>query len=417
MDLSWLNDPPAGGHGFIRARAGHFVDGRGKRLRFLATNFTFGSCFPDHDTADKLAARLASLGINCIRFHHTDNQVAPRGIWKAGTPKKNEFDPGQLDRLDYFIAALKRHGIYADINLHISRNYWEGEDFPDGLASDSERQEKLPNYGKGLDKINDQMIRMQRDYARALLTHVNPYTGTSYAKEPGVAIVEINNENSLLQLKVSSLPDYYRADVLRKWNLWLKARYGSSEKLAAAWGGREEPGTNLLPVRLVSQGARISPSPTPRRHAVLVTSHPNTPSPRGKARGEEAPSPICRETRVSLIKVPEVSWHAQLQWPGLTLEEGRLYTLEFSARSDHPRRLPLSTRFAKPDWHNCGLAEEAELGPEWKTFSYAFRAAHVEPGAVRFDMVVGGGPVGDFWLKNLDACAAAARSGSSRARP
>ena len=125
----------------------------------------------------------------------------PRGIWKAGTPKKNEFDPGQLDRLDYFIAALKRHGIYANINLHISRNYWEGEDFPDGLASNRERQEKLPNYGKGLDKINDQMIRMQRDYARALLTHVNPYTGTNYAKEPCVAIVEINNENSLLQLK------------------------------------------------------------------------------------------------------------------------------------------------------------------------------------------------------------------------
>jgi len=140
VDVSWLNDPPAGGHGFVRARDGHFVDGRGKRLRFLASNFTFGSCFPGHDTADKLAARLASLGLNCIRFHHTDNQVAPGGIWKAGTPKKNQFDPAQFDRLDYFISALKRHGIYADLNLHISRNYWEGEDFPDGLAGDRERQ-------------------------------------------------------------------------------------------------------------------------------------------------------------------------------------------------------------------------------------------------------------------------------------
>src|SRR5512137_1636798 len=237
VDVSWLNDRPAGAQGFVRAREGHFVDGRGKRLRFLASNFTFGSCFPDHDTADKLAARLASLGINCIRFHHTDNQVAPHGIWKAGTPKKNEFDPDQLDRLDYFIAALKRHGIYANINLHISRNYWEGEDFPDGLANNRERQEKLPNYGKAIDKINDQMIRMQRDYARALLTHVNPYTKTSYAKEPCVAIVEINNENTLLQLKVASLPEYYRAEVLKKWNVWLKARFGSTEKLAAAWGG------------------------------------------------------------------------------------------------------------------------------------------------------------------------------------
>jgi hypothetical protein len=385
VDVSWLNDRPAGGHGFVRARDGHFVDGRGRRLRFLASNFTFGSCFPDHDAADKLAARLASLGINCIRFHHTDNQVAPRGIWKAGTPKKNEFDPGQLDRLDYFIAALKRHGIYANINLHISRNYWEGEDFPDGLASNRERQAQLPNYGKAIDKINDQMIRMQRDYARALLTHVNPYTQSSYAKEPGVAIVEINNENSLLQLKVASLPEYYRADVLKKWNQWLKARYGSTKKLTAAWGGREELGTNLLPARLTTQGGQY-----------LAVTNGN-----------------AGETRISLLKAPEVSWHAQLHWAGLTLQEGQLYTLEFNARSELPRRLPLSTRLDKADWHNCGLAEDAELGPQWRTFSYAFRAAHLEPGAVRFDIVVGGGPVGDFWIKNLTLC----RGGSLGLKP
>lgn len=373
VDVSWLNERPAGGHGFVRARDGHFVDGRGKRLRFLASNFTFGSCFPDHDTADKLAARLASLGINCIRFHHTDNSVAPRGIWKAGTPKKNEFDPGQLDRVDYFIAALKRHGIYANLNLHISRNYWEGEDFPDGLASNRERQEQLPHYGKGLDKINDQMIRMQRDYARALLTHTNPYTHTRYAKEPCVAIVEINNENSLLQLKVASLPDYYRAEVLKKWNLWLKARHGSTEKLTAAWGGREELGPNLLPSKLSTQGSQ---------HLTVTNDS-------------------AGETHVTLLKTSDVSWQVQLHWTGLTLQEGQLYTVEFSGRSERPRRLPLSTRLGKADWHNCGLAEDAELGPQWKTFSYAFRAARAEPGAVRFDMVVGGGPVGDFWIKNL----------------
>src|SRR6476620_7112707 len=55
VDVSWLNDAPAGGSGFVRVRDGHFVDGRGRRLRFLASNFTFGSCFPDHGTADKLA--------------------------------------------------------------------------------------------------------------------------------------------------------------------------------------------------------------------------------------------------------------------------------------------------------------------------------------------------------------------------
>jgi hypothetical protein len=371
-DVSWLNDAPAGKSGFVRAKDGHFVDGRGKRIKFLATNFTFASAFPDHDTADKLAARLASLGINCIRFHHMDNQTAPRGIWKPGTPKKNEFDLDQLDRLDYFIAALKKRGIYANINLHVSRNYWEGEDFPDGLASDRERRDLLPQYGKGLDKINDQMIRMQRDYARALLTHVNPYTKTAYAAEPCVAIVEINNENSLLQLKVSSLPDYYRNDILKKWNAWLKARYGSAEKLLVAWGGSEKLGENLLPAKCSTQGGENF-----------------------KVTTEGA------EMRVVIKKLPATTWLAQLHWTGLTLEEGKLYTVEFAARSDAPRKLPLSTRLQKTDWHNCGLNEDAELTPQWKNFSFTFRAARVEPASVRFDFVLGGGPTGEFRLKDL----------------
>lgn len=373
VDLAWLNDAPAGRHGFVRCSEGRFVDGGGKRIKFLATNFTFASCFPDHDTADKLAARLASLGINCVRFHHMDNQSAPRGIWKAGTPKKTEFDPGQIDRLDYFIAALKQRGIYANLNLHVSRAYWEGEDFPDGLADDAERREKLPRYGKGLDKINDQMIRMQRDYARALLGHVNPYTKTAYAEEPCVAIVEINNENTLLQLKVAALPDYYRNDIVKKWNAWLKARYGTNEKLVAAWGGSEDLGANLLPGKWSTQGGE--------------SFHATTD---GKG-----------EMHVSIKSLPTVNWQAQLHWTGLTLEEGRLYTLEFAGRSDAPRTLPLSTRLQKADWHNCGLNEDAELTPQWKTFSYTFRAARVEPGAVRFDFVLGDGPLGDFQIKDL----------------
>lgn len=373
LDVSWLNERVAGEQGFVRVKDGHLVDGGGKRLRFLATNFTFASCFPEHATADQLAVRLASLGINCIRFHHTDNQTAPSGIWKAGTAKKNEIDPEQLDRLDYFIAALKRHGIYSNINLHISRNYWEGEDFPDGLATAKERHERMPNYGKGIDKINEQMIRMQRDYARTLLTHVNPYTHTSYAKEPCVAIVEINNENTLLELNVPLLPEYYRADVLKKWNAWLRTRYGSADKLLAAWGGREEMGPNILTAGPTVQGGQY------------VTA--------GSGSGGES--------RFALLKAPEVSWHAQLHWAGLTLEEGQLYTLEFSGRSDAPRQVPLSARINKEDWHNCGLSENLQLLPQWQKFSYTFRATRVEPGAVRLDMVLGDGPAGGFELKGL----------------
>ncbi len=40
VDMSALNAEPAGKHGFVRIEGGHFVDGRGRRLRLFGTNIT-----------------------------------------------------------------------------------------------------------------------------------------------------------------------------------------------------------------------------------------------------------------------------------------------------------------------------------------------------------------------------------------
>jgi len=371
LDVSWLNDCPAGRTGFVQVQDGHFVDGGGKRIRFLGVNFTFASDFPSHEDAGKIAARLASLGVNIIRFHHMDNHAAPGGIWKNGEPQLDVFDPGQLDRLDYFIAQLKARGIYADLNLHVSRNYWEGADFADGLTA-RDRRQQLPQYGKGVDKINDQMIAMQQDYARKLLTHENPYTKTTYALEPAVAMVEINNENSLLQLQVASLPEYYRKEVLQKWNAWLKDRYDSSSRLLQAWGGSAPLGENITRGKWSGQG----------------NNNYNLRQENG-------------ELTVTVSALTPESWQMQIHQTDLTLEAGKIYTLEFSARSQAPRKLPVAVRLQKADWHNCGLDDSADLTPDWSTFSYTFRATKVESAAVRISFILGNGPTGEFSIKNL----------------
>ncbi len=36
--------------------------------------------------------------------------------------------------------------------------------------------------------IGDRMLELQREYARQLLTHHNPYTGSEYRNEPAIAI-------------------------------------------------------------------------------------------------------------------------------------------------------------------------------------------------------------------------------------
>ena len=209
VDMSFLNPSPAGAQGWVTVKDSHFVDGGGTPIRFFGTNLTFSSAFPDKETATNIAARLSKMGYNVVRFHHMDMRKAPDGIWQENMM---DFDEGQLDKLDWLIFQLKQKGIYADINLHVSRNY-PGSDYTINNF----------NFGKGIDQFYRPYIDMQREYANRILTHVNKYTGTKYVDEPAVAFVEINNENSLLS-NWRLLPQLNRdhsAALIKHWNNWL----------------------------------------------------------------------------------------------------------------------------------------------------------------------------------------------------
>ena len=75
LDYSYLLDAPAGKHGFVESRKGHFYFEDGTRARFLGFNVAARSNTPDHETADKLAERFASMGVNIIRLHAADAPI------------------------------------------------------------------------------------------------------------------------------------------------------------------------------------------------------------------------------------------------------------------------------------------------------------------------------------------------------
>lgn len=211
IDLSFLNEDEAGQGGFVSVRDGHFVDGSGNRIRFFGTNLTFSSCFPEKETAVLIAARLEKMGMNVVRFHHMDMREAPDGLWDDSM---EHFDQSQLDRLDWLIYQLKMHGIYTNLNLHVSRTY-------PGLETD------VPQFrfGKSLDHFYKPYIEFQKKYAQDLLSHRNPYTGKTYLEEPAIAFIEINNENSLLSnwRQLALLNGDLRSSLKQQWNAWIAA--------------------------------------------------------------------------------------------------------------------------------------------------------------------------------------------------
>jgi len=240
-DVSFLLDAPAGKHGFIRDVGGHLAHDAG-RIRFWGVNntgFVKGSALlPPKEDAAMWAAELGRLGINCVRFHFLDrstNQI-PRGLIDGTRNGSRAFDREQVDRLDYFVFELKNRGIYSDLNLNVGRDYKPGDEVPDA---------SLIGSAKAMTYIGPRLLELQREYARLLLTHYNPYTRSEYRNEPAIAIVELVNENSVLEfwsrnwlrgeLKPGApryqldFTPYYEKILTDRYNEWLRKRMTPQE--------------------------------------------------------------------------------------------------------------------------------------------------------------------------------------------
>lgn len=218
-------DAPAGKHGFVKVKKGHFYYEDGTRAKFWGINLGFNANFPTHKQAEIMADRIAFFGFNAVRFILMDFSFEPRGIWEDQAPAYNNpqmkrtghLSPRQLDRLDYLIFQLKKRGIYADISLLVSRHFTKA----DGVAD----ADQLDMAAKPASNFDPRLIELQKQYAHDLLTHINRYTCLHYSDEPAIALIEITNENSIIGAwrynQIVNLPKYYLHELDVLWNTWL----------------------------------------------------------------------------------------------------------------------------------------------------------------------------------------------------
>ncbi|MBI5685431.1 MAG: hypothetical protein HZC54_10140 [Verrucomicrobia bacterium] len=347
--MAHLLDAPAGKHGFVRVENGRFVNDAGP-VRLHATNLTGPANFPTHEQADKLAARLARFGINCVRLHYFDAEYGnfmtekETGIFGKGGSLPDAFkaDPTvpipfaakQVDRQDYLIAALKRHGIYVDINLHVAR-------FP-----------KTTSF------FEPRTIASEKEYARRLLTRVNPYTKLAYTDDPCVAVIEINNENALIN---RSIEKPYEGEFRKQWNNWLRKKYATTAAMLDAWSFTPTP----LRDEQVPEGKFDQPVAMDGKRWILST---------GSAQAScSAGDGIMKivVTRAGNEFFPKLFRH-------LKVRKNQPYTLSFKvrcAKGTPGATLGLAVADTKGGWRSLGLHETIKVGSAWKTMQCAFIAA------------------------------------------
>lgn len=220
----------------LTVKGPNYVDSAGNTVKFWGVNLV--ALYPDHATADALAANLASREINLVRPHHllrpgkdwNPNMIS--GALLAYQGDSRTWDTDALDRFDYLGAALRRHGIYVSMSVHQSRYFREGDvsiletDAADAAAwSDAMKELNGWHWQKGIDvrkslpTFDERAALLSEEFIRNLLTHVNPYTGVSYAADSQWISLEVVNESSIEYAIIckNRWPAYWQAKLEAKW--------------------------------------------------------------------------------------------------------------------------------------------------------------------------------------------------------
>jgi hypothetical protein len=230
IDLRRLNEATAGEHGFIRlSKDGEsFVRGDGTPIRFWAgSDYSWRQPFRDGNllvspTEEAEVAHhvrwMAKRGINMVRYHGHLPPKPPRGSKKP--VKRTDINVAGLHGAWYMVASFKREGIYSTISP-----YW-------GSHTDNEPGWDLGFEGgnlAGLVFFYEPVQEMYKGWVRRLFTETNPYTGIPLKDDPALAIIQIQNEDSLLFYTEARIQGEPRQVLLRKFGDFLAEKYGSLE--------------------------------------------------------------------------------------------------------------------------------------------------------------------------------------------
>lgn len=189
LDFSFMLDAPAGKHGEVIIRDGHFYfrNKPEQRLRLYGTNVVYGANYPEKPVAEQAAEQLARIGYNSLRFHHFDQIILDKSAGDSVT-----FDAAALDKLDYFFAECKKRGLYLTIDLFATRETKPGE-IP-------ELSGKVSGQAyKGAVQLLPSARKNWEQFTANLLKHVNPYTGLAWKDDPALFLVCLLNEGNLYQ--------------------------------------------------------------------------------------------------------------------------------------------------------------------------------------------------------------------------
>jgi len=246
-DLRELNEPIAGINGYIKRDKtnNNFLLGNGTPVRFWAMN-TFIQHSPNMTVIDYHGRHLAKRGFNMVRFH---------GHIESKSHDLMVADQSQIEQSWRLVAAMKNHGIYTTLSP-----YWgiEAKAHPEWENLNGNDRDTLA----GLLFFEPTLQKAYKTWLKQWLTTNNPYTNIPLAQDPSVAIIQIQNEDSLLFWTFNSIKGKNLAQLEKRYSQWLLQRYKTVGAIEKRWGKLTEsrdtqaPNFTLLPIYELTQARK-----------------------------------------------------------------------------------------------------------------------------------------------------------------
>lgn len=250
IDLRDLNEPVAGEKGFIRLSPDgmSFLRGDGQPIRFWAV-VDYGWRM-EPETMRRHLRWLAKLGVNMVRVH---TQLC---IEKEGA-RLTDVNEKVIDQIQRYVGECKKLGIYVTISPYWSHT----QKIPASWGLDTYTGQSGP---EGLIFFEEKLQDAYKTWVKELYTRPNPYTGIPLSQDPSVAIIQVQNEDSMLFWTSQGIREPFAGKLRRLFAEFLVKKYGSLEKALSAWGGakhekdRPEAGEMWMEIiwRMTSQAPR-----------------------------------------------------------------------------------------------------------------------------------------------------------------
>ncbi len=224
LDLRHLNEAVAGESGFVGLSedGNDFVLGNGTPARFWAVNtsaYRKHALFPAPDLA-RHARFLAKRGVNMVRVHGNI------------TPESGEEERENLWRT---VAAMKQEGIYTTFSP-----YWAVSSRVKPAMGVLDTGGEVGNHG--LLFFDAKLQEAYKSWMKQVLAEPNPHTGIPLAEDPALAIIQLQNEDSLLFWTSQGIKSEAGAELRRQFAEFLKGKYGSLQQALDAWASRASTG-------------------------------------------------------------------------------------------------------------------------------------------------------------------------------